>query len=431
VSSAQYGAAKFAASPIVDCVSQAYNVSKTQSQRVCSQRMSRNGGVPATKLARHNATGDRRKAGTRASPHIISPDPFCSVKLGVVTDLWFFKALPVLRTSSDLAASVWRPYLEAVYGPLHPESFPIDLRCFTHWWHRLLPHTERALFQAHYRPGGLAAGVRGALVDYSGVSAINGAAAWQLYLLDDADVTSTLKNASRHDRSRWSGELAAVPFRTNVVETEPIALNPHSALASLWQTDDRVAIRGPVPSHTWIEVYHEFNDCAAAGGRAQQNEVGWWAHHAPGSGVWANVGRTMITGARGYRVACTATAQLTNRSSAACDRCCRPAHELLFAAATELKYYSMQSCCGQRGGTGRSTQFEIVFFTRTCDEWRRNNRSTACPEELNLRSGRARALLGSKAAPSGEAANAALRLTRPALDDAAGSMCSKMGTWRR
>jgi len=185
-----------------------------------------------------------------------------------------------------------------------------------------------------------------------------------------------------------------------------------------------------VPSHTWIEVYHEFNDCVHAnGGRA--HEIGWWAHYAPGSGVWANVGTTLITGARGYRVACTATAQLTNRSSAACDQCCTPAHELLFMSASELNYTSMQSCCGQRGGTGQSTQFEIVFFTRTCDKWRNNN-SSACPRKLNLRSGRTRAFLRSHerdGAAWGETANAALRLSKPAVHDT--GMCKNMGRWRR
>ena len=127
----------------------------------------------------HNATNDRRNGGTHASPisSIISPDPFCSVNLGAISDLWFFKALPVIHRS-ELAASVWRHYLHAVYGPLHSdESFPIDLRCFTHWWHKFLPPSERSLFEAHYRPGGLAAAVRGSLVDYSGVSASNGAVA--------------------------------------------------------------------------------------------------------------------------------------------------------------------------------------------------------------------------------------------------------------
>jgi len=102
------GAAKFAALTIVDCVSRAYNVSKTHSKRVCSERRPpHEHGIPTTRSSRqpqnHNAT-DRRNGGTHAAP-IISPDPFCSVKLGAVSDLWFFQALPVIHNRSELAAS--------------------------------------------------------------------------------------------------------------------------------------------------------------------------------------------------------------------------------------------------------------------------------------------------------------------------------------
>ena len=137
------------------------------------------------------------RGGANRSTTIISPDPFCTIHLAAVRNLWFFQALPVIHNQSELMASEWRHYLHAVYGSLHSEeSFPIDLRCFTHWWHKLLPRSKRALFQRHYRPGGLAAAVRGSLVDYSGVSAKHGAVAWQLYLLDDADVTSTMNEAN-------------------------------------------------------------------------------------------------------------------------------------------------------------------------------------------------------------------------------------------
>lgn len=160
---------------------------------------------------------------------------------------------------------------------------------------------------------------------------------------------------------------------------------------------------------------------------ATAHEVGWWAHYAPGSGVWANVGTTLITGARGYRVACAATAQLTNRSSAACDQCCRPAHEVLFVAASELHFTSMQSCCGQRGGTGRSSHYEIVFFKGLCAQWRIHNTS-ACPRELNLRSGRTRAFLRRMMGLPGARPQTWRRLSRPAVHGT--GMCKFMGMWR-
>ena len=366
-------------------------------------------------ISHHNATVGR----SPQDHHIHSPDPFCAIHLGAVRDLWFFQALPVISNWSQLMTSEWRDYLHAVYGPLDSEeSFPIDLRCFTHWWHNLLPMSQRSLFQRHYRPGGLAAATRGSLVDYSGVSAKKGAVAWQLYLLDDADVTSTMNRAM----GRYEHQLTAVPFHTNGgVEFQPIALNPSYKLTSLWQHDERFTIRGPVPSHAWIEVYHEFNDCAHASrpkhvrGGLSPN-VGWWAHFAPGSGVWANVGTTLIVGAQGYRVACTATATFTNRSTTACDRCCTPAHKILTESALDLQYTSLQSCCGQRGGTGQATQYEIVFFTPTCVQQRIN--SSACPPELNLRSGRTRAAHGTTNVADVKSGHSA-------------GMCRYMGMWRR
>ena len=89
-------------------------------------------------------------------------------------------------------------------------------------------------------------------------------------MLDDADVTSTMKGLLRGGGMHGS-QMRAVPFRATVVESEPIALNPNYAVTSLWQKDERFTIRGPVPSHTWIEVYHEYNDDCAneAHGRAQ------------------------------------------------------------------------------------------------------------------------------------------------------------------
>jgi len=322
-----------------------------------------------------------------------SPDPLCAIHLGAVRDLWFFQALPVIRNRAHLMTSEWRDYLHAVYGPLDSkESFPIDMRCFTHWWHNLLPMGQRSLFQRHYRPGGLAAATRGSLVDYSRIRTKNGTVAWQLYLLDDADVTSTMNKVMK----RYEHQLTAVPFLTTTrqrrLKLEPIALKPSYNLTSSWQRDyKRFTIRGPVPSHAWIEVYHEFDDCTHAtkqkGGLTPN--VGWWAHFAPGSGVWANVGTTLIVGANGYRVACTATAKLTNRSTEACDHCCTPAHELLTKSALDLQYTSLQSCCGMRGGTGKSNVYEIVFFTPTCVRPRID--TSACPPELNLRSGRTQA----------------------------------------
>ena len=234
--------------------------------------------------------------------YIHSPDHLCAIHLGAVRNLWFFQALPVISNRAQLMTSEWRDYLHAVYGHLDSEeSYPIDLRCFTHWWHNLLPVGQRSLFERHYRPGGLANATRGSLVDYSGIGPKKGSVAWQLYLLDDADVTSAMNGVM----GSYKHQVTAVSIDTGKrrVELKPIALEPSYNLTSLWQHDyKRFTIRGPVPSHTWIEVYHDYNDRTHAtkqkGGLTPN--VGWWAHFAPGSGVWANVGRTIIVGAGGY-----------------------------------------------------------------------------------------------------------------------------------
>jgi hypothetical protein len=321
--------------------------------------------------------------------------------------------------------SEWRDYIHAVYGSLEShDSFPIDLRCFTHWWHGLLPPGKRSLFQRHYRPGGLAAAVRGSLVDYAGSRSTGRGLAWQLYLLDGADVTSVMRGAM----GRFDNELVSVPFRDRAVTFEPVALSPSSNLTALWQDERAFTIRAPVPSHAWIEVHHEYSDCEGSKFGLEGKHVGWWAHYAPGSGVWANVGKTLVAGRAGYRAACTATAQRTNRSTAPCDACCTPAHQVLRTSATDLQYDSLQSCCGARGGTGASVMFEIVFFAAACPRQRSLNTST-CPPELNLRRGRTRKFAHEQHHATGHAGVKAHQLAE-AMSGSKPADCGYMGEAR-
>ena len=303
---------------------------------------------------------------------IASKDPFCMVNIQALKGLWV-ASLPVIRTRTELYSSVWGRYIETVYGKnATTDLFPFDLRCFTHWWPNLLPLSVRPLFEKHYRPGGIAAASRGSLVQYDKERSD----AWHLYLLDDADVTSTLNAALREHHSGMS----SAPFVDghHVIRQEAIALRPNDA--SIWMRETSRTIRSPFPNNAWVEVYHGFDDCL----RSDKNrsfDVGWWAHHAPGSGVWVNLGATVVTTAVGYRVACSATAILMNRSATPCNVCCRPAHVHLRANALDLGFDSYQSI-GPRGGTGNNFLNEIAFFKPKCSS--RNNTN---PPELGLRRG--------------------------------------------
>ena len=159
---------------------------------------------------------------------------------------------------------------------------------------------------------------------------------------------------------------------------EAIALRPNDA--SIWMQGTTRTIRGPFPSGAWVEVYHGFDDCLRSD-KARRFDVGWWAHHAPGSGVWVNLGATIVTTAVGYRVACSATASLMNRSTTPCNVCCRPAHVHLRANALDLGFDSYQSI-GHRGGTGTNFMYEVAFFRPKCSSGNDTN-----PPELHLRRG--------------------------------------------
>ena len=303
-----------------------------------------------------------------------SRDRFCTVNVDALQDLWV-NALPVIHSRSELHTSVWRQYIETVYGKnLATDVFPFDLRCFTHWWRHLLPLGVRPLFQKHYQPGGLAKASRGSVVQYDKERDD----AWHLYLLDDADVTSTLNTSLRERRSG----ISSAPFIDDhkVKRREAIALRPSDA--SLWMRGTKRTVRGPFPSDAWVEVHHGFDDCLHAD-KSGRFDVGWWAHHAPGSGVWVNLGATIVTTAVGYRVACAATAQLTNRSVEPCNVCCVPAHVHLRANALKLGIDSYQSI-GRRGGTGKNSVYELAFFRPKCSSGNDTNRN---PPELGLRRG--------------------------------------------
>ena len=99
---------------------------------------------------------------------------------------------------------------------------------------------------------------------------------------------------------------------------------------------------GAFASKARVEIYHQYDDCAA-GGMAGK-EIGYWAHYAPGSGVFADLGTTVVTGSGGYGDAVRHLANADSNSKTS-------HHDLLYRTARERGYDSVQSCCGKRGGT--------------------------------------------------------------------------------
>ena len=61
-------------------------------------------------------------------------------------------------------------------------------------------------------------------------------------------------------------------------------------------------LQGAFASNTRVEIYHQYDDCGVTGNGT--SEIGYWAHYAPGSGVFADLGRTVVTGGAGYGERC-------------------------------------------------------------------------------------------------------------------------------
>ncbi len=221
---------------------------------------------------------------------------------------------PCFENASQLTAdSDWNEYLHAVYGTLSISDFPIDVRCFTFFWHVLLPQKLRTEFSRRL--------------------------------------------ARQNDRPR-NGEIVAIgrdAWQIYSLENRSLFL--------------------PVPSHDRMELYHDFDDCKHATQTGNTlAQVGFWAHFAPGSGVFAGVGRTLHVGPKGYGDACRAILG----DVPVCSPCCTPTHVVLRHLALQRGYDSVQSCCGPRGGILHRNVYEVVFFQPRCSV----NSSDSCPQFL-------------------------------------------------
>ena len=259
-----------------------------------------------------------------------SPDPRCALNLARLAGLWTL-TLPIFYDDKALAVSEWSGYVDAVYGSLDAAAFPLDLRCVTFWYHGRLPAGIKPEFERRRRRAGTS--TLGDVIDV-GARGL----AWEVYIYGASDFAV------------MDGEAAP--------------------------GDGRIGDRGHVlraPTHNArVEIWHDFDDCRhAAGGRAQ---VGYWGTVAPGSGVVANLGRTLISNGDGYRSAC---AWLAPRDSD-CRAGTTAAHVALRRHALAAGYDSLVSCCGHRGSHPQR-RYEVVFFRPMCPVPRRRDDLGACP----------------------------------------------------
>lgn len=235
--------------------------------------------------------------------------------------------LPVFNAYKDIHANaVWRTYLHSVYG--NNIRYPLDLRCFLFFWKEHLdPVFTRSLYAKLANQSKRL--VNGDVIDVE--------VGFRIYSLDASSPMTP--QIDIHSDGLYSKD---VPYYR---------------------------------SHTRIEIFHSFDDCAHGHTR---KDVGFWGHFAPGSGVYANLGRTMVVSGGGYGEACRFLLGPTNPR---CRGCCTPVHHVISDEFRKRKIDSLQSCCGYRGGNFQKKfqkQYEISFYNHsTCQTGLQS-----CPEHI-------------------------------------------------
>jgi hypothetical protein len=251
----------------------------------------------------------------------------------VVRSLWIAQ-LPLFWDERELNASEWRPYVQLVYGPLHPSDFPMDVRCFTFFWRLHVPDTVKPLFAAHVRSRAGQALLDGEVEE--------GRFYWEIYLLQHAEVA----------RLPW--------WRDSPTAPGAYELRPPSASAKTHPS----AIVGPVSPGERFEGFHAFSDCALRTRHVRTPvhlPMGWWLRWAPGSGIFVATGaRGVVVSGAGLewgrnRVAC----RLLSNASTPPD-CTHT--DAMVPRARAAGWTSLQSCCGPRLGARRRAFFEMVLF---------------------------------------------------------------------
>lgn len=274
-------------------------------------------------------------------PPPASPDPKCALLVDrLPSGLWTLN-LPVFHNLNELRRSFWHQYILQVYGP--KVDFPLDMRCFTFFWRDLLPAKAVTLLRPH-----LFNGPAGPNADPRNGHILESGRGWMVYMYMHHDLTWPELQRSDLDQDLPPWSLG--PFRASAFE-----------------------------SNSRVEVYHAWDDCTHSG---QSKPVGYWGHYAPGSGVFANLGRTVHAGGNGYYDFCKVLL-----SPEQCKGCCTALHIKETAAATARGFGSLQSCCGKRGGDKYKKQFEIQFFGSPCTNASHEPLMNGCPAGL-LSSGR-------------------------------------------
>lgn len=243
-------------------------------------------------------------------------DNLCNMpRVPVPHQLEWMRDLPCFATLVELnASSEWSGYVRSVYGDLQTDDFPMDLRCFRFWWRDLLPV---GLWKRFFLPRL----VRNVKAPRNGEVLELGKGAWQVYSLEN---------------------------RSYLL---------------------------PQPSDTRVEIYHDYDDCLHADKQplGEMAQVGFWAHYAPGSGVFANLGTTLSATGKGYNEVCRAVLG----DSPKCAACCTPTHKIVRTFMLERGYDSTQSCCAPRGGTFNRNMHELTFWRPVCTP-----RGDHCPRLL-------------------------------------------------
>ena len=289
--------------------------------------------------------------------NLSSPDPLCGVHLSNLQGraAWLLK-LPVFLHMAQLhPASPWGRYLRAVYGELSESDFPLDVRCFIFFYADELP---RGVMQSLFEPnmysvvrqqkGDYSRLKQGHILDFTGAAGC----AWLVYLHDEASIDPQLHQVKK-----------------------PLLVNPSAGQISrlmAGSTGRGRYLTGAFASKARVEIYHQYDDCAAGG--AAGKEIGYWAHYAPGSGVFADLGTTVVTGSGGYGDAVRHLANADSNSKTS-------PHDLLYRTARERGYDSVQSCCGKRGKTYNF--YEMSFYGSSCKGSDDDPRVGGCPTFLS------------------------------------------------
>ena len=270
-----------------------------------------------------------------------SPDPSCALHLDRLPPSVVTLRLPVFTEEAQLQRSPWRHYVHKVYG--RDAILPLDMRCLIFFWEDLLPASAANLFKS-------------------------------LVYNESASPAEPFKNLRNGDILRTSGGFFVYLYHNLTWPDWSLTFNPTEEILPPSLGPFNV---GKFLSHSRVEILHNYDDCLWQGPYAGK-DVGYWGHYAPGTGVFADLGRTITTGEGGYGTLCATLLGLDQ-----CGGCCAQLHVKEVIAARRAGYDSLQSCCGTRGTTKFESFFEIQFLRSDCSLQGHHHLHHACPAFLS------------------------------------------------